>query len=1823
MRFTSWLERLRHRRRTHRSLARRRLPRQAEVLEERTLLSVASLLDGDKLLITSDAGDSIAVGSDADGFVTIVVNGQPDLSAPRISASDVSGLTVIGGNKANTIDLSGMTSAAFSYQDAEGTPIAIFVDGGNGDDFLLGTSELSATVIGGDGNDYVDLSASTNGLVFSGQGSHVDAGHGDDSIVGGGGHDTIFGGDGYDTIRGGFGDDQLNGDNGRDDIDGEFGNDTITGGMGADTLVGGIGDDWMNGKSGQDSMIGGPGEDRLLGGGGHDQLYGDGDQSGVEIGDDTLLGQSGRDTLVGGGGQDTLRGGSGADLVQSYFTPVITIDPPPDIQGATAPPSSSTTPPVAVDDIAQTIQNNRALVNVLANDVDSDIDIFSIQITTAPSDGTAFVLDDGRLLYTPKPGFHGQDTVGYTVSDSADNTSNEATLSVTVVPPDLTGDLLDGGGGNDTLEGHHGPDRAIGGGGHDVILGDDGHDALFGQAGNDSLCGGYGADWMDGSTGNDLMESICAERLLPTPPEIFVSDDIGLEGMTARLLYTIDISNSTENPFGGTSVGDVNNDGLSDTILDAEIAALIELNNKVIQDGINAVVGIVTFETVATQLDVDPVTAGLQQAVAPDADADGNGIPDIEDALRSLTASGQTLFEPPLQRAINFFNSQGTRPGEGTLVFLSDGSPADPNAYADEVQALVSTGVTPRAFGVGTTANMAALQVIDPTAQMFTDTEGLVTALTDLGVTTDTEVVFQVQLSKPHALAVEVDYFTADGTAFGGSDYVATSGTLVFDPGERAKTVTVEMIDDDLQEGDEVFYLRANNPVEAIVTDGEGEGLIIDNEVQNSTASLSRLIQLRDTQQQAVSLAITQQEIEDNARQASPDDYVPGHLMVTFDSDMVLRAEQEHLVASLGGEIVRKLIFLDAALVRLNTPSEHIVDDVVTWGSNSAIRNASPDYFYTVATTTPVDPLFSEQWGLHNTGVIPAGGGGGPAVLDADIDAIEAWDLQTGSSEVVVAVIDSGIDYLHEDLKDNMWVNEQEAQGQAGVDDDNNFYTDDIYGFDWGTLYDASLFGYDFDGTLEPRDRGGHGTHVAGIIGASGNNGVGVAGVNWDVSLMALDVTRITFNAEEQKFETTYPFIPFSSTIFAYDYAAYQKRDFNANIVAINASFGGPKRDQWAHDYISFLDDLGILVVAAAGNTSGDNDTQPKYPASYQLPNIISVAATDVRDELAIFSNFGATSVDLAAPGGDLYGIPERTILSTVPVDSYGLTDTSGYSATQGTSMAAPMVAGAVALMKAHNPLATGAEIKQAIMDTVDKKPWLANKLVSGGRLNLFEAIKAITPTSQPPDLVPPSPGPTPPPNEPIPGPQSPPDPIFGDLGDTMQGRSGNDTLIGAEGDDLLISGSGQDVIRAGDGDDHLLGGSGADVLRGGGGDDTLDGQGGSDVLHGDQGDDTLVWHHGSGSDDLYGGSGADVAEARGMAADETFTIGQNSADLAKATTARLQLRDGTHVANVSTTIPDVEIHAGDGNDTVTVLDLPDVRGHHIRIKGENGNDLLSAAGAAPGLVRLAFDGGPDNDTITGSAARDSILGGSGDDLLVGGAGRDTLLAGEGDDVVSGDSGNDQVDGGAGFDTIDGGDGNDTLSGGADPDSIVGGNGDDRLVGGPDHDTLNGNAGADSLLGGEGRDRLFAGVGDDTLDGGRDDDSLYGQAGDDRLLGDHGNDWLRGGRGDDTLHGDDGNDRLLGQQGDDVLAGADGNDTLNGAIGDDILLGGDGDDTLLAGSGSDVALGELGDDYVKGQGGTQDTVAGGEGRDRVFALESEIDETFRLPAVLLSELDQF
>ncbi len=469
--------------------------------------------------------------------------------------------------------------------------------------------------------------------------------------------------------------------------------------------------------------------------------------------------------------------------------------------------------------------------------------------------------------------------------------------------------------------------------------------------------------------------------------------------------------------------------------------------------------------------------------------------------------------------------------------------------------------------------------------------------------------------------------------------------------------------------------------------------------------------------------------------------------------------------------------------------------------------------------------------------------------------------------------------------------------------------------------------------------------------------------------------------------------------------------------------------------------------------------------------------------------------------------------------------------------------------------------------------------------------------------------------------PPPPSDPTGSNVNDTLLGQAGNDTLMAGEGFDRLSGGSGDDYADGGGGGDTFHGGAGNDPLLRRTHDDTLDGQGGADSVHGGSGDDTLVWWHGGGSDNLHGDDGSDVVHARGDAGSQSFTVTENVYDLTLQTLARLQLSDGTHLVNVGFSVQEVEFQPGDGNDVIIVTDLPHVPSLLVRVNGQGGDDVLTAVGADPGVVRLNFDGGDGNDTVTGSLVRDTIRGGDGDDELFGDGGNDSMRGGDGDDTLDGGDGNDLLLGETGFDTLDGNAGDDQLLGGDDRDFLLGGTGNDTLSGGLGRDTLNGKSGDDSLLGGEGTDRLFGGNGDDTLDGGRDDDSIYGNNGDDRLLGDHGDDSMKGGNGNDTLVGGDGDDKIFGERGDDQIGGGDGSDTLNGAGGDDTLVGGDGDDTLLAGGGADVALGNLGDDYVKGQGSSRDTIAGGEGQDQVFGLASEINELFSLPNELLTELD--
>ncbi|NJM61512.1 MAG: S8 family serine peptidase [Oscillatoriales cyanobacterium RU_3_3] len=333
---------------------------------------------------------------------------------------------------------------------------------------------------------------------------------------------------------------------------------------------------------------------------------------------------------------------------------------------------------------------------------------------------------------------------------------------------------------------------------------------------------------------------------------------------------------------------------------------------------------------------------------------------------------------------------------------------------------------------------------------------------------------------------------------------------------------------------------------------------------------------------------------------------------------------------------------------------------------------------YKLSINATRDPMVNSLWGLNNTGQT-----GGSA--DADIDAPEAWGIQTGSKDVTVAVIDTGGDYRHQDLAANTWRNTGEIAGN-GVDDDNNGFVDDVHGYDFVNT----------DG--DPMDDEGHGTHVAGTIGAVGNNNIGVVGVNHNVSLMHL------------KFLDSGGFGFTDNAARAIDYAT------RMGAKVINASFGGGGYSQSMFDAISRANNAGVLFVAAAGNDANNNDLNPDFPTNYDLPNIISVAATDERDRLAWFSNYGRDTVDLAAPGVN--------ILSTLPGNSYGQFD--------GTSMAAPHVAGAAALLLAQKPNQSPAQLKNILMESADRVTSLEATTVTGGRLNVHQALSQIAPPPRP-----------------------------------------------------------------------------------------------------------------------------------------------------------------------------------------------------------------------------------------------------------------------------------------------------------------------------------------------------------------------------------------------------------------------------------------------------------------------------------------------------------
>ncbi len=385
-----------------------------------------------------------------------------------------------------------------------------------------------------------------------------------------------------------------------------------------------------------------------------------------------------------------------------------------------------------------------------------------------------------------------------------------------------------------------------------------------------------------------------------------------------------------------------------------------------------------------------------------------------------------------------------------------------------------------------------------------------------------------------------------------------------------------------------------------------------------------------------------------------------------------------------------------ARLVRLGK-GVTVDEAIAKYSRMPGVAYAQPNFLYDYASVIPNDPHFRHQWGLHNDGKFTVDNPNTPAPLvDADIDAPEAWDTTTGSPDVVVAVLDGGVDYLHPDLQDNIWVNVDEIPAN-GIDDDHNEYVDDIRG--WNT-YGA--------GNNDPQDADpdvGHGTHVAGIIAASGNNLTGISGVAPGVKIMPVRI----FPAGDGQASSI-------DAMEGIDYAITNGADI------INASWGAPwNKDPNTYEDIALqeaIEEADVLFVAAAGNDHVNNDGSTAFwPATSDSPNVISVGAMARNERRLWFSNYGRYTVDVFAPG--------EYIASTIPLGSHAFNYTYQYAYMNGTSMAAPHVSGVAALVLSANPSLSARQVRRAILENVDYKTEYAASCASGGRLNADRAVRA------------------------------------------------------------------------------------------------------------------------------------------------------------------------------------------------------------------------------------------------------------------------------------------------------------------------------------------------------------------------------------------------------------------------------------------------------------------------------------------------------------------
>lgn len=1315
---------------------------------------------------------------------------------------------------------------------------------------------------------------------------------------------------------------------------------------------------------------------------------------------------------------------------------------------------------------------------------------------------------------------------------------------------------VDGDDGNDTiigssdlggtLLGGDGADTITGSAGNELINAGDGADSVIAGDGNDTVLGGDGKDIIDGGTGDD----------------------------------SIDAGDGNDSVTGSDGV---------DTISGADGADTIDggAGNDVINgmSGLDELIGGDGDDTLLGGADADIVSGGtgndlIEGNAGNDVISGGDGSDQIHGGSGNDVIEGDAgadiLNGQSGNDDINGGSEDDTILGGGGKDTLSGGTENDVvkgqsgddvvfgGGGADSVDGGDGNDIVE---GIGTFAFISDTTVTEG------DSGGVSATLT-------------VSLTQPTIIGLTISFVTTSGTAIVGQDFLATSGTLTYGPGDTSKTITVTVLGDLVGEGGESFFVDLSTTSQIGISDSRGEISILDDDV---VASINDIAQTETNGSTTFNFTVSLNGVPQNAITVDYE-FGNGNALAGFDFDgtagsvtIAPGTTSAQLSVTVTGDgtpeddenfFVNLIATSDYSLTDSQGVGTILNDDgALPFGvpTNNNLF-ATRDALHWVTTATDGTPGFNQGDSITLTwGIVPDG-------TRVPNDLVDP--AATAASDLIAR-----LDALY-------------TETATGLDVTNRT---------WFALFQQIFDGYSavsgITYVFEPNDDGVPTSSAPGVVGVRPDvriggqtivPPIGVLAFNFfpDNGDMTIDSTNGFFN------DTSQNSIGFRNVLahehghgLGQPHIVGQPFQNTPRVVAlmnpvIDTSFDG-------------LQEFDILV------------TQRQYgdPNERGLGNDLVANATisgtvDASNFLSITGNSIDSNTDT-----DVYQFTVTTDL-TVSID---LTP-AGSTVNAGPGNAGSPNLGTTLNMAALNDLG---------LELIDSDGATVLVTSFGGGLGQSEAIREftlpapgdyslrITGTQDAPQayslditipavsVVPPSQG--------------------GDLlPDTLIGGSGNDTMSGADSDDLLIGNAGDDLMGGGGGNDTLLGGAGRDTLDGGNGNDTVDGQGGADSLSGGAGDDTIVWDgQNDGNDTITSDTGGDTLRVGGKSTDDTFTVSQSGV-------GELIVSQGTASISVAGSgieagIEAVVINGGSGNDTITITDIDRVGALVLTVNGGSGGDIISASGASLGNLRLGINGDLGDDTLTGSADADTINGGDGSDIISGETGNDTLSGDEGNDSISGGEGNDLVDGNDGNDTALGDAGDDSLLGSFGSDMLIGGVGNDTIDGGFGNDLLNGMSGNDSLLGNFGNDRIAAGSGDDTVNGGNDNDTIQGHSGADLIDGSHGDDSILGQAGNDTIFGDDGNDTIMGGNGNDVLYGEDGDDVIDGEAASDTIVGGDGNDTLRGGGSNDTITGDQGDDVINGNSGS-DTASTGEGADVINDVET-IDENFVLSTDLIQDFD--